>query len=95
MTEEFVKTGNGFVLYDANNKIIAEINYAPYGEDKVIANHTFVDPSLRGHGIAEKLLDRLVEEMKEQDKKIVPHCSYVVSMFRRKNEKYKDIYSKH
>ena len=93
MEEEFVKTRNGFVMYDEDKKVIAEITYAPFGEDKVIANHTYVDPSLRGQGVAEKLLDCLVEEMKEQDKKIVPHCSYVDSMFR-KHEKYKHIYSK-
>ncbi len=37
------------------------------------------------------LLDRLVEEMREEGKKIVPRCSYVVAMFDRKREKYADI----
>ncbi len=57
---DFVKTKNGFALNDENERMIAEITYAPYGEDKVIANHTYVDSSLRGQGIAEMLLDRLV-----------------------------------
>ena len=88
---DFVKTKNGFALNDENERMIAEITYAPYGEDKVIANHTYVDSSLRGQGIAEMLLDRLVEEMRAEGKKIVPHCSYVVAMFDRKREKYADI----
>ena len=88
---DFVKTKNGFALNDENERMIAEITYAPYGEDKVIANHTYVDSSLSGQGIAEMLLDRLVEEMREEGKKIVPRCSYVVAMFDRKREKYADI----
>jgi len=47
-----------------------------------------VDPSLRGQGIAEKLVDAMVEEMKEQNKKIKPTCSYVVKLFQLKKEKY-------
>ena len=44
--EDLVKTKNGFVLNDENECMIAEITYVPYGEDKVIANHTYVDSSL-------------------------------------------------
>ncbi len=42
-------------------------------------------------GVTLKQLDRLVEEMREEGKKIVPRCSYVVAMFDRKREKYADI----
>ncbi|MCD8505683.1 MAG: N-acetyltransferase [Alkalibacterium thalassium] len=35
-------------------------------------NHTFVDPSLRGQGVAEQLVDRVVEEMQKEQKKIKP-----------------------
>ena len=64
---EFTKTNNGFVKYDENGKVIAD--------------HTFVDSSLRGQGVAGKLLDALVKDMHEQNKKIKASCSYVVKKF--------------
>ena len=46
---EFTKTENGFVKYDENGKVIAEITYSPTDNpDIVVADHTFVDSSLRG-----------------------------------------------
>lgn len=47
----------------------------------VVADHTFVDSSLRGQGVAGKLLDALVKDMQEQNKKIIATCSYVVKKF--------------
>lgn len=79
---EFVKTKDGFVKYDENGRVVAEITYAPTtNPNVVVANHTFVDPSLRGQGVAEKLLKALVEDMKAQNKKIQASCSYVVRKF--------------
>lgn len=88
---EFEKHGNGYRKLDEAGKVIAEINYAPVDEDTVVANHTFVDSSLRGQGVAEKLLDHLVGEMRKEGKKIIPQCSYVVAQFERKPEKYADV----
>ncbi|SFC55945.1 hypothetical protein SAMN04488102_11062 [Alkalibacterium subtropicum] len=89
---EFTKGDNRFYKKD-EDKLVAEITYVPKGED-VDVNHTFVDPSLRGHGIAEKLVDRVVEEMEKEGKKIIPSCPYVGKLFERKPEKYGHIHSK-
>lgn len=91
---EFEKGDNRFYKNDENGKLIAEITYVPSGEDKVLVDHTFVDPSLRGQGVAEQLVDRAVQEMKTENKKIVPVCPYVVSLFERKPEKYQEIIAK-
>lgn len=88
---EFEKYGNGYRKSDEEGRVIAEITYAPLDDHTVAANHTFVDPSLRGQGVAEKLLDHLVDEMRKEDKKIVAQCSYVVAQFDRKPEKYADV----
>ncbi len=69
---EFEKNENRFFKNDESGKMIAEVTYVPSGEDKVILDHTFVDPSLRGQGIAAQLVDRVVEEMENEGKKIVP-----------------------
>ena len=79
---EFTKTNNGFVKYDENGRVIAEITYATTSNPNVVlADHTFVDSSLRGQGVAGKLLDVLVKDMADQNKKIKASCSYVVKKF--------------
>ncbi|MDO4431725.1 MAG: GNAT family N-acetyltransferase [Aerococcaceae bacterium] len=87
----FTRTPNGFVLYNEQQEVIAEITYAPTEDENVVeADHTYVDASLRGQGIAEKLLDTLVEAMAQEGKKIKPTCSYVVKKFATE-EKYQAI----
>ena len=79
---EFTKINNGFVKYDENGRVIAEITYATTSNPNVVlADHTFVDSSLRGQGVAGKLLDALVKDMADQNKKIKASCSYVVKKF--------------
>lgn len=91
---EFEKSGNRFYKNDEKGKMIAEVTYVPAGEEKVILDHTFVDPSLRGQGIAHQLVDRVVEEMQKEHKKIVPLCPYAKVLFEREPEKYSDIQTK-
>ena len=89
---EFEKSSHR-IFKEEKGHILAEITYVQTEDNKVIANHTYVDPSLRGQGVAEELVDALVDEMKKEGKKIVPLCPYVVTLFERKPEKYKDIAS--
>lgn len=72
-----------FFLENEQGQRIAEISYVWSGEHKIIADHTWVDDSLRGQGMARQLLDTLVEFAREKKLKIVPTCSYVDVMFRR------------
>ena len=74
-----------FFLDDAQGKRIAEISYLWSDEGKIIADHTWVDDSLRGQGMARKLLDQLVEFAREKQLKIIPTCSYVDVMFKRES----------
>lgn len=72
-----------FFAVNEDAQRIAEISYVWRGEHQIIANHTWVDDSLRGQGIARQLLDVLVEFARDKQLKIVPTCSYVDVMFRR------------
>lgn len=74
--------GEFFLLNEANQRI-AEISYVWRSEGIIVADHTWVDDSLRGQGAARKLLDVLVEFAREKQLKIVPSCSYVDVMFKR------------
>lgn len=90
---EFEKSENRFYKNDEAGKMIAEVTYVPAGEDRVILDHTFVDPSLRGQGIAGQLVKRVVDEMRIENKKIVPLCPFAKAEFERKPE-YQDIIAK-
>ncbi|CAB1220860.1 GNAT family N-acetyltransferase [Acinetobacter bouvetii] len=72
-----------FFSADHSGKRIAEISYVWRNENIIVADHTWVDDSLRGQGAARKLLDVLVEFAREKQLKIIPTCSYVEVMFRR------------
>ncbi|HHT25005.1 MAG TPA: N-acetyltransferase [Clostridiaceae bacterium] len=85
---DFMRDKNRIYCLDDSGKLLAEITYIDLDESTVEANHTFVDSSLRGQGIAEQLVEALVEEVQNQGKKIKPTCSYVVKLFERKAEKY-------
>ena len=52
----------------------------------IVADHTYVPPSSRGHGLAEKLVNRLMADAQERGFKIEPLCSYVAAQFRRHPE---------
>lgn len=91
---EFQKEEGRIFHKDENGKTLAEITYSPGEEGVVVADGTYVDPSLRGQGVAEQLVEAMVEEVKRQGKKIQPECSYVVALFKRKPEKYGEIEAK-
>ena len=67
----------GFFINNEKEEIIAELTYRKEG-NKLYFDHTFVSPSLRGQGIADKLLNAGVEYAEKNGYKIVPVCSYVV-----------------
>lgn len=60
-----------------NGVLLAELNFNKMEYEKIDAYHTFVDSSLRGQGIAEKLYTELLKYAKENAYKIIPTCSYV------------------
>ncbi len=79
-----IKTGvRAFYIGENQQAPDAIITFTEENENTIVANGTYVDPSLRGQQVARKLLDRLVEHARENQLKIRPTCSYVVKMFER------------
>lgn len=72
-----------FFYQSAEGMRLAEISYQWQDAQTILADHTWVDDSLRGQGVARQLLDVLVAFARENQLKIVPQCSYVVTMFKR------------
>lgn len=61
-------------------KIIAEITF-PISDGIATIDHTFVDASLRGQGVAGMLVSSAVEQIRTAGLKAQPTCSYAVKWF--------------
>lgn len=83
---DFTHESNRIVLFGENNKILAEVTFPNIDETTVDINHTYVDDSLRGQGIAGKLMEHAAGELKTQNKKAVLTCSYAVKWFEKHTE---------
>jgi len=83
---EFKHTANRVFLEDETGKTIAEVTFPEVREGVVDINRTFVDDSLRGQGIAGKLLKAAVAVLRASGRKAVLSCSYAVKWFEKHPE---------
>lgn len=90
---EIKHADNKFFVGEDSSNTLAEVHYVPTGATKLIADHTHVDDSLRGEGVGQKLVERLVAYAREKDLKIVPLCPFVKSQFE-KTPDYEDVWNK-
>ncbi|MDQ0271907.1 GNAT family N-acetyltransferase [Cytobacillus purgationiresistens] len=74
--------GRHFIQDDLGNSV-AEISYSQNDDQTITIDHTFVDEDYRGQGAARRLVDSVVEEMKQQNKKIIPACKFAAAVFKR------------
>ena len=75
-----IETERVFAL-DENGRLISETTF-PIGADGVAdINHTFVDPSLRGQGVAGRMMETAAAHLRERGIKARPVCSYAVQWF--------------
>ena len=73
----------GAFVIQRDGRRIAEMTYTRTNPALVVVDHTFVDPSLRGQGVARQLQDAMVAWARENHTKVVPVCSYVKVQFDR------------
>jgi hypothetical protein len=64
----------------------AELTLSVLSPERVIADHTLVPDSLRGQGLAQALLQALLDDARSQGFRIVPLCPFVASQARRHPE---------
>jgi len=65
---------------------VGELTYRRVSPNRVVANHTGVDDSLRGTGVGVALVERLVADARRDGFTIVPRCSFVSAQSRRHPE---------
>lgn len=88
----FIVEEERIYMNDGDDQMVAEVTF-PFIDNAYVINHTFVDDSLRGLGIASKLLDCAYQTIKEKNKLAKPVCSYAIKWFDKHLEK-QDILSK-
>lgn len=82
-----------FYVGEENNKL-AEIDFTrPAGKDYYVILHTGVRKELSGQGVAQQLVDKVVDKARHDGLKIVPVCPYAKKRFT-ENEQYADVWYK-
>ncbi len=81
-----------FYQLNQEDKMIAEVTYQTKGHVFYL-DHTFVDPSLRGQGIARKLVDEVVSLARSKGYKVKPVCPYALKLFI-EDPSYGDVWDK-
>ncbi len=78
------ETGRIFAR-DESGKLLAEVTF-PDRDGAAEIDHTFVDPSLEGRGMAGQLLQAAADALRAEGRKVRPTCSYAVRWFEKHPE---------
>jgi uncharacterized protein len=90
---KFDNNERGAFVIEDNNERIAEMAFGKK-DTNLIIYHTEVSDKLKGKGIAQELLEHMVNYAREENLQVVPLCPYVHAQFKRHPEKYQDIWNK-
>ena len=82
---EFQYAPGRIFAQDETGKLLCEVTF-PVRGGVADLNHTFVDASLRGQGMAGKLMAAAAEQLRKEGVKVRPTCSYAVSWFEKHPE---------
>lgn len=78
MELDFIFEENRIYAEGKGGKLLAEITFCDAGDEAMEIDHTYVDDSLRGQGIAGDLMEMAVDAIHRQGKKVTASCSYAV-----------------
>lgn len=76
----FITESNRIYTADSSGKIIAEVTFPTKAGISTI-NHTFVDKSLRGQGIAAELVKLAADKIIADGNQIEATCPYAITWF--------------
>jgi uncharacterized protein len=93
MTEEVqlkINGEKGFFYIDVNGKHEAMMTFVFAGKDKIIIDHTEVNPAFNGKGFGKKMVEKAVNFAREEQIKIIPLCPFAKKVFD-KTPEFKDV----
>lgn len=76
MELDFIFDENRIYAEGKGGKLLAEISFHEAGDETMDIDHTYVDESLRGQGVAGNLMEMAVDAIERRGKKITASCSY-------------------
>lgn len=85
------QAGRGAFFIERDGRRIAEQVYKRIDASRVVIVHTEVDPSLRGQGIARRLLDTFVAWARKTGTRVQATCPYAKAQFE-KDPSIQDVY---
>lgn len=78
---------------DETNSCIAEATYVFVDKNTVDINHTYVDPALRGQGVAGEMMEAVAQRLRQDGLKAVASCSYANVWLMKHRNSYADVVS--
>lgn len=91
MELQFQKEPNRVFCKNEEGKLLAEITFPSAGSDTVDINHTFVDDSLRGQGVAGRLMEEAVSILSSSGRKAHTSCSYAAA-WAKKHPEFQELF---
>jgi uncharacterized protein len=72
---------NGAFYIEVNEKQESLMTFVFAGDDKIIIDHTEVNPGNEGKGFGKKMVTKAVEFARKKGIKIIPLCPFAKSVF--------------
>lgn len=82
---------NRFYAGDNKARPLAQITFTKPNDGLIVVDHTFTDPSLRGQGIARKLVEKVADYARENNLKVSATCSYAQKVLA--EDAFADVYT--
>lgn len=78
------------IFIEVDGEIAAEMNIFFDDSDRIIIEHTLVNPKFNGKGLGRLMVAKAVDYARENRIKIIPQCEYAKSVFE-KTPEYRDV----
>jgi len=79
---------------DEKNELLAETTFVKKKNGEVDIDHTYVNPALRGQGVAGKMMEVVAGYLKEKGLKATASCPFANAWLKKNREAYTGIISK-
>lgn len=84
--EQFDRDSKGFFKASEKEKSAGRMTYSWAGNDRIIIDHTEVNPEFKGKGVGKQLVLAAVDFARDQKISIIPLCTFAKSVFDRNVE---------
>lgn len=85
----------GSFFVEDNGKLQAELTYTLSDPDILVIEHTEVGISLKGKNVGYQLVQQAAEFARKKKYKIIPHCTFAQSVFKKKSAEFEDVLKNH